>query len=414
MYPPVVQVPPKQDSARPLLGGISGEFFSMEADLGESTFPSAESPAPVVGADGTQDLGARHSLTSGNGEDPSQLPPNVSRKGKSADPPNAAGSGHPHDAALPAGVLPEDIPPANRMPLAADAGSAEPGVTALSSSDPGEVEDRRKGPSTSSQGVDQDDSPRLTASLAFTARLVPLPAQATLSEGDSTNSPDSSDTTPASGGPAMRVSKEPSKSGQQEPGSTDSTPLVPAQPAVTSGLPAPSQAQNVLQKDSTIDSTAPLPPAQPSVAAEPAQRPGGTEGPASPARDIQLQLNQGEQRVDVRLSERSGEVRVAVRTPDPQLAGALRNDLPELSARLEQTGFRTETWHPALSETPSGLERRLPATETSFSNPQGGGQSQPRQDGQQQQPPRPPKPNGAPAAKDPQRKEFQWLMSQLP
>jgi hypothetical protein len=49
--------------------------------------------------------------------------------------------------------------------------------------------------------------------------------------------------------------------------------------------------------------------------------------------------------VEVRLMERGGEVHVAVRTPDTQLAGALRENLPSLSARLEQTGMRTESWH---------------------------------------------------------------------
>jgi len=131
-------------------------------------------------------------------------------------------------------------------------------------------------------------------------------------------------------------------------------------------------------------------------------------------RDIQLQLNHGEQRVDVRLTERSGEVRVAVRTPDPQLAGSLREDLPQLSARLEQTGFRAETWHPTVSEAPSGIERRMPAGGSSFSDPQQGGQNQSRQEGQEQQPPRQPKPNASQGATNQQRKDFAWLMSQLP
>ena len=55
-----------------------------------------------------------------------------------------------------------------------------------------------------------------------------------------------------------------------------------------------------------------------------------------------LQVTGGDQRVDVRLTERAGEVQVSVRTPDSQLAGALRDDLAALSARLEQSGFRAE------------------------------------------------------------------------
>jgi len=52
-------------------------------------------------------------------------------------------------------------------------------------------------------------------------------------------------------------------------------------------------------------------------------------------------------RVQVRVVERAGEVKVAVHTPDAQLSQALRDRLGELVQRLEQTGYRTETWNPA-------------------------------------------------------------------
>ncbi|GEM_PF-3269576 len=65
-----------------------------------------------------------------------------------------------------------------------------------------------------------------------------------------------------------------------------------------------------------------------------------------PARDIRLQVGAGERTVDVRVSERAGEVQVAVRTADSRLAGTLRDDLPVLAARLEQSGFRAEVGHP--------------------------------------------------------------------
>jgi hypothetical protein len=157
-----------------------------------------------------------------------------------------------------------------------------------------------------------------------------------------------------------------------------------------------------------------LPAAKGVQAAEPIT--GPQPAASSPARDIHLQLNQGEQRVDVRLSERSGEVHVAVRTQDPQLAGALRDDLPRLSDHLEASGFRAETWHSGLPEALSGGERRLETAENSFSQPQDDGQRQagqrdPQQ--QQEQQPRQPKPGSAQNSNS-QRKDFQWLMSQLP
>jgi hypothetical protein len=405
----------------------------------------------------------------------------VTRKGKTGSSLAAPGgsaalphgmSGLPQDAPLLAEVLPATAPAANSTPQVSNTSSSESAATVPPSSAPGEIEDHRGRPSTSNRrinsdnsssgSVNSDDSPRPATRLAFTARLMPLLTPAALSEASHGSSADSSnptsapaqrggrdaqaaisqagktasvpttsdaslqpnrttaDTEPTSPGPAIRVSKDAFKSGQPEPEPTGSTPVTPPQQVTTAAATTAvlSPAPNVQPEDSASHNTTTTPEAQAAVAPEPAQGPALPGGPAAPARDIQLQLHQGDQRVDVRLSERSGEVRVAVRTPDPQLANSLRSDLPGLSARLEQTGFRAETWHPALSETPSGLERRPPATETSFSNPQGGGQPQSRQEGQQQ-PPRQPKPNEAPAATskessdDPQRKEFQWLISQL-
>jgi hypothetical protein len=89
---------------------------------------------------------------------------------------------------------------------------------------------------------------------------------------------------------------------------------------------------------------APGTPAPHSTAAAESAVPAQPVAPA--ARDIRIELAGGDRRVEVRLMERAGKVHVAVRTPDAQLAGALRENLPSLSARLEQTGMRTESWHP--------------------------------------------------------------------
>jgi hypothetical protein len=66
---------------------------------------------------------------------------------------------------------------------------------------------------------------------------------------------------------------------------------------------------------------------------------------AQAAREIRLAVDGGERRVEVQLTERAGEVRVAVRTPDVRLAGEIRENLPNLSSRLEQTGYRMENSH---------------------------------------------------------------------
>jgi hypothetical protein len=54
--------------------------------------------------------------------------------------------------------------------------------------------------------------------------------------------------------------------------------------------------------------------------------------------------------VDVRVSQRAGDVQVTVRTPDGDLAQSLRQHLPELSDRLAQTGVSGDIWHPATAQ----------------------------------------------------------------
>ncbi len=46
---------------------------------------------------------------------------------------------------------------------------------------------------------------------------------------------------------------------------------------------------------------------------------------------------------------------MAVRTPDSQLAASLRQDLPALVGRLEESGYHTETWSERGSDA-SGME----------------------------------------------------------
>jgi hypothetical protein len=130
---------------------------------------------------------------------------------------------------------------------------------------------------------------------------------------------------------------------------------------------------------------------------------------SAPAREIRLQLSGGEQRVDVRLTEHRGEVQVAVRTPDSRLTEALRSDLPALSARLEQNGFRAETWHPASSRPEhAGF---TPEPSSSGSAPQGDGGERHRNPQDHEAPPR-----RAPLAEDRPDSpppEFSWLLSSL-
>ena len=163
-------------------------------------------------------------------------------------------------------------------------------------------------------------------------------------------------------------------------------------------------------------------PAQPGDPAGPPEPPSAAsriepEPPAAPAapRDIQLELTNGGQRVEVLVADRGGDVHVAVRTSDTDLAGALREDLPALSARLEQTGLRAEAWHtqtPAGDRRPEG-ERPPPA---SAGDPHGQPAQDPRgQPGDSQRRPAPqakPGPQDQPQQKE-KGKEFAWFMSSL-
>jgi hypothetical protein len=53
--------------------------------------------------------------------------------------------------------------------------------------------------------------------------------------------------------------------------------------------------------------------------------------------------------VNVQLTERDGKVQVAVRTEDPELARSMQADLGDLVGRLEEKGFKAESWVPGAA-----------------------------------------------------------------
>src|SRR5260370_882105 len=59
------------------------------------------------------------------------------------------------------------------------------------------------------------------------------------------------------------------------------------------------------------------------------------------AHSISLRVaDTGDQRVELKVTDRGGEVHVSVRTAGSDLAAPLRENLGDLVHRLEQTGFR--------------------------------------------------------------------------
>jgi hypothetical protein len=132
----------------------------------------------------------------------------------------------------------------------------------------------------------------------------------------------------------------------------------------------------------------------------------------TPLRDMKFEVTGGESRVEVRLSERAGEVKMTVRTPDANLASTLRENLPVLSNRLAESGYKSEAWHPAASST---NEWRHTAQSSAGSasqdaNSQSREQKGESQDGSRQRRPRIPEEPATPKQKG---KDFAWLMSSL-
>jgi hypothetical protein len=153
-----------------------------------------------------------------------------------------------------------------------------------------------------------------------------------------------------------------------------------------------------------------LPPATPAAQAAPsapAPRPAQPAGPpqrgeaeaarpAAPARVISLRVSDaGQERVELHVTERAGEVHVAVRTADVNLASSLRENLSDLVQRLEHTGFHAETWRPgpgaSASAQDSSADRggdadQFPGARQQHSQQQGAAGG--REQRQQQQPER--------------------------
>jgi nucleosome-remodeling factor subunit BPTF len=113
------------------------------------------------------------------------------------------------------------------------------------------------------------------------------------------------------------------------------------------------------------------------AAPEPPEAP--REQPREPAvRELSLDLRRPSTdgrdsgQVSLRVVERGGEVQVAVRTTDPQLAGDLRQNLPDLVSELSGRGYRAETWQPLAS---SGAEASALPRAASTAADSGAGQN---------------------------------------
>jgi hypothetical protein len=259
-----------------------------------------------------------------------------------------------------------------------------------------------------------------TGTLAFQALLVPVPAADRQFAGQTT--PDTGDASArsasAGGNSTPGTSAGPGGSRSSSPAPRDPNPglALTAQAGQTSGAaqtlapaavsPDAGAAASPSASRSHGAATASASP-EAARAAELASAPKPAAGGV--AREIHLELRDADARVNVRLVERAGGVQVDVRTPDSRLAASLRDDLPTLAARLEQTGLRTESWHDAPAATAERMRTAEAASTTSAESSQNqsqreGGKNnphddQPREKRQQQ-----------PSAES---KEFTWLYTSL-
>lgn len=138
--------------------------------------------------------------------------------------------------------------------------------------------------------------------------------------------------------PAAPGAEARAASGREPVGATRALRVGPPAPVATEPGPplaAPSSAATKTVKPSTSASDVPAP-----LAAPPA--PVG-----EPVRRVELRVGgTAEANVSLQVVDRGGRLEVAVRTPDHDLAGSLRQALPDLVRRMEQVGFRAETWAP--------------------------------------------------------------------
>jgi hypothetical protein len=129
--------------------------------------------------------------------------------------------------------------------------------------------------------------------------------------------------------------------------------------------------------------------------------PGDPLKAPAPLQQIRFQVaTPGAHRVELRIAQQQGDVRVTVKAGDARLASELRQELPQLVTRLEQAGY--QSLRPTGGD-PDATTDHFPAREE-HSGSSGGS-------GDQQQGQREPKDFPQPPDRRYDRKEFSWLFS---
>jgi hypothetical protein len=241
--------------------------------------------------------------------------------------------------------------------------------------------------------------------VAFALQVKPILTPEAAAEGQTHASlPDGPDHTSARTGREHRPDEAPVEGNGPGAGATAGKTIPQASPdAQVRAEPAP-------QRPPAADAK----PVRPQDAMDRAAEPEALKAPL--ARDLKFEVTGGQQRVEVRLSERAGEVRMTVRTADEPLADTLRENLPALSARLAESGFKSEAWHPAASSTDELRHTAESAARGASHDANRDADAQPRQ--QDREPPdggaqRRPKSPQETAPQKEKGKDFPWLISSL-
>lgn len=271
--------------------------------------------------------------------------------------------------------------------MAGQIGTSGPGGGAGTSSGPGPGGGAEATGSTAEALAVRDVGLNTTAAeaqpnnLAFAVRLTNERAQAS---SDSGNSAAGSESSPVAGaqfphpGAAGQVETEAGGETGSHPGEHPEQ----ASPAAALGAAGEAAAAGSTPAGSVVtssESSAPAHPADPSATA-------GSQA----VRDVHLQVTgDNNQRVDIRLVEVDGEMRVSVRAGDPKLAETLQQHIPDLAKNLDGQTVRAEIWSPRTesasqaSNTNSGGQPSSSRGDASAG--QGGGGQQRQGNGNQQQ-----------------------------
>lgn len=106
--------------------------------------------------------------------------------------------------------------------------------------------------------------------------------------------------------------------------------------------------------------------------------------PPQPVKQLSIQVGQDQQqRVELRVVERSGELQVSVRAANPDLAQGLRQGLSDLVGQLGQSGFHADAWRPGATAGTMPAAAEKPQTQAGSPNNNSQSQSGSQQDRQQ-------------------------------